>query len=326
MLRKSIYWPKAKDVEYHEEDTGQPKDNDILIENHYSLVSQSSEREWLENDRSHVVLGTTFPFIPGYSSVGYVKAIGASVSGFEVGDKVIGAPVYGAHSNLTYVKQQDVYHVPENVHLDDAVFYNLGMTAIYTLQNSGLKLGHSIALIGQGVVGQIATQVAKASGFHPIVTFDLEENRRQRALENGADYALDPSDAAAIEDLIKKLAGGVDAAIDMSGSNAGMNLAIHLTKTLGTTVFCTGNNDPQLLNYGEIFIKCLTVKGDFVNTQMALQRKCINTFLWLLSTGTIQVPDHENTIYEPTEANIKKIYGRVLAKDRTLNNPIFKWN
>lgn len=325
MLRKSVYWPSAGVAEYHESETREPKDDEVLIANHYSLISQSSEHSWFINDKAHVVLGTTFPFIPGYSASGYVESVGKNVTKFKVGDKVIGAPVFGAHSNFAYVDEINTYAVPENVKLDDAVFYNLGMTALFTLDKAALRLGQSIAIIGAGVVGQIAIQGAKADGLHPIIAFDIQEQRRQAAKKGGADYVLDPNDSDGIESLIQQLGGGVDGALDVSGSNAGMNLAIHLARPLGKVVFCTANNDDQTLHYGELFIKNLTLLGDFVNTEMNRQRKAISNFLWLLSAKKIVAPAHEDTIYEPTDDNIKMLYGKVLKHDNTINNPIFKW-
>lgn len=325
MLRKSVYWPSAGVAEYHEEEISAPTGKTVLIATHYSLISQSSENSWFVNDKAHVVLGTTFPFIPGYSSAGIVEAVGDAVTKFKPGDKVIGAPVYGAHSNYTYVDEDSVYTVPDNVNLDDAVFYNLGMTALFTLDKAALHLGESIAIIGAGVVGQIAIQAAKANGLHPIIAFDIQEQRRTAAQKAGADIVLDPNDTAAIEKLIATLDGGVDGALDVSGSNAGMNLAIHLARPLGKVVFCTANNDTQTLNYGEFFIKNLTILGDFVNTEMGRQRRAINNFLWLLSTKKIIAPEHTNTIYEPTGENIKMLYSKVLKHDNTINNPIFKW-
>jgi 2-desacetyl-2-hydroxyethyl bacteriochlorophyllide A dehydrogenase len=325
MIRKSVYWPSAGVAEYHESEIRPVKDDEILIANYYSLISQSSEHSWFINDKAHIVLGTTFPFIPGYSAAGYVEKVGKNVTKFKVGDKVIGAPVYGAHSNFTYVDEINTYAVPDNVQLDDAVFYNLGMTALFTLDKAALHLGQSIAIIGTGVVGQIAIQAAKANGLHPIIAFDIQDQRRQAAKKAGADYVIDPNDVETIEQLIKKLGGGVDAALDVSGSNAGMNLAIHLAKPLGKVVFCTANNDDQTLRYGELFIKNLTILGDFVNTEMDRQRKAISNFLWLLSEEKIVAPKHDDTIYEPTNENIKMLYDKVLKHDNTVNNPIFKW-
>lgn len=325
MLRKSVYWPTAKVAEYHEEEIStEPKPGEVLISNHFSLVSQSSEFQWLESDLSHVVLGTTFPFIPGYSSAGYVLKVGEGVKDFHVGDKVIGAPVYGAHSNLTFVKAEDVYHVPDNVKLDDAVFYNLGMTAIYSLHMAQLQMGQSLAIIGYGVVGKIALQVAKASGAHPIMVLDRNDKMIELARQNGADYAFKPDDTANIKQALDAMGGGTDVALDASGSNQGINQSLDLAKPFGTVIWCSATNKPQTIDYGKMFIKCLTVKGDFVNTDMDLQRRSIREFLWLLSEHRITLPDHSDTIYEPTDENIKDIYSHVLKHEK-MKNPLFKW-
>ena len=165
MLRKSVYWPKAKVASYHEEEFDSSlNDDEVLIANHYSLISQSSEKEWLASDRSHSVLGTTFPLIPGYSVAGYV---------FKVGGKVA-----------------------NKVNLDDAVFFNLDATGIYSIHRAQLQLGQSIAIIGVGVVGKAALQTAKASGAYPIIAIDPRKENRQFALSHGADYAFAPDDQA----------------------------------------------------------------------------------------------------------------------------------
>ncbi|MCW3778902.1 zinc-binding alcohol dehydrogenase [Levilactobacillus namurensis] len=325
MRKKSVYWPKAQVAQYLENDvTPKLNPNDILISNHYSLISQSSEREWFKDDTSHIVLGTTFPFIPGYSSAGYVLQVGNNVTQFKPGDKVIGAPVTGAHSNLVMVPEEDVYNVPENVKLDDAVFYNLGMTAIYSLHVANLKFGQSLAIIGYGVVGKIALQAAQASGAHPIIVMDIAAEQRQAALNQGADYALDPNDEDTLNHVLKAIGGGVDIALDVSGSPQDINQSLTLAKPFGTVVWCTATNTPQKIDYGTLFIKCLTIKGDFVNTNMPLQRQSIREFLWLLSSGKLVAPDHSDTIYTPAGETITTLYQHVLHHD-PLKNPLFKW-
>lgn len=325
MLRKSVYWTAPKTAGYHEEPLRTPKEHEVLINTKFSLVSKSTERQWLLSDANHGVIGTTFPFTPGYSSAGIVYAVGDQVTQIKPGEKVVGAPTFGAHSNFTFVDEKDVYPVAPQTKLDDAVFFNLGMTAIYSFMNSQAKLGDSIVLIGQGVVGSIATQTAKASGCYPIVAVDIDETARKIALQNGADFAIDPTDNQEIEKLIQQFQG-FDVAIDMSGSNAGMNLALHMAKTLGTVVLCTGGlAGKQPLDYEEIALKCLTVKGDFVNAQMDLQRKCIHIFLHLLASGAIKAPEHADALLEPTESNIKMVYQKVVDQDRSLRNAIFTW-
>lgn len=323
MIRKAVLWPAAKEAKYFEEEVREPNDNEVLIHTQYSLVSKQTESHWLESNANHKVIGTTFPFIPGYSSAGVVEKVGKNVKKFKKGDRVIGAPTYGAHSNYTYVDEENVYIVPNNVSSEDASFFNLSMTGIYTFLNSEARIGNSIALVGQGTVGSVVTQVAKAAGCYPIATFDINEKARKQSLTNGADLTVDSTNPKAIEDIIQQT-GGFDIAIDMSGSNAGMNLALHLAKKLGTVVLCTGGiAGNQSLDYEAMSLKCLTVKGDFVNAQMNLQRKAIHLFLHLLSTKQLHTPKHK--IVEPNDTNIKAVYRKLLNHDRSLGNPIFKW-
>lgn len=323
MIRKEVLWPEAKQAKYNEEEARKPLDNEVMIHTQYSLVSKQTESHWLASNANHKVIGTTFPFVPGYSSAGIVEKVGKNVTKFKKGDRVVGAPTYGAHSNYTYVDEENVYLVNKNTKLDDAVYFNLGMTGLYTFLNSNAKFGTSIALIGQGTVGSFVTQAAKIAGCYPILALDINEKAREQALKNGADIALDPNDKEGIENLMKQY-GGFDVAIDMSGSNDGMNLALHLARKLGTVVLCTGGiAGKQPLNYEEISLKCLTVKGDFVNAQMDLQRKAINLFLHFMGTGQLKSPNHN--LIQPTDENIKSVYDKVLNHKPILGAPIFKW-
>ncbi|MGN1282658.1 MAG: zinc-binding dehydrogenase [Limosilactobacillus sp.] len=323
MIRKEILWPAAKQAKYNEEVAREPLDNEVMIHTQYSLVSKQTESHWLASDANHKVIGTTFPFVPGYSSAGVVEKVGKNVTKFKKGDRVVGAPTYGAHSNYTYVDENNVYLVDEKTKLDDAVYFNLGMTGLYTFLNSNAKVGDSIALIGQGTVGSFVTQIAKAAGCYPILAIDINANARKEALANGADIALDPNDKEELEKVLAQN-GGFDVAIDMSGSNAGMNLALHLAKKLGTVVLCTGGiAGKQPLDYEEIALKCLTVKGDFVNAQMDLQRKAIKMFLHFMGNGQLKAPKH--ALIQPTDQNIKSIYDKVLNHEPLSGAPIFKW-
>lgn len=327
MLRKAVYWPSAGVAKYREfEETRQLKDDEVLVKNHYSLISQGTEHVWLVNDKAHNIIGTTFTFIPGYSAAGVIEKVGSKVKGFKPGDRVIGNPFYGAHSNYVFIPQDRLlHHVPDNVSLDDALFAYLGMTSFFTLSKLGLILGQSIAIVGCGVIGQIAIQASKAAGLHPIVALDVKEDRLQLAKKLGADIVVNSNDSDAVDKVIKDLGGGVDGAIDVSGSNAGENMAIHLTKKMGKLVFCTANNDYANLNYGEFFGKSLNMYGDYVNNEPDRENKAIEDYLWLVGEKKVDAPDHADTIYQPTEENIEKLYQKVL-KHEPMKNPVFKWN
>lgn len=326
MLRKSVYWPKAKVASYHEEEFDSSlNDDEVLIANHYSLISQSSEKEWLASDRSHSVLGTTFPLIPGYSVAGYVFKVGGKVTNVKLGDKVIASPEtgLGGHANWVITKSRNVFKVANKVNLDDAVFFNLDATGIYSIHRAQLQLGQSIAIIGVGVVGKAALQTAKASGAYLIIAIDPRKENRQFALSHGADYAFAPDDQAIRELLINLDDHGVDVALDCSGSLAGINASLDYARPFGKAVWCSGTQSSQMIDYGKVFVKELTVLGAFIGDQKLIQQ-CYREFLLMLENHQLAIPEHNQMIYEPTDENIKNLYGRVLAGEN-LGTPIFKW-
>jgi NADPH:quinone reductase-like Zn-dependent oxidoreductase len=98
-MTTAIFWNAPGDVDYRELVLPEPGPGEVLIENVYSLVSPGTEREWLSSAESHFPLGTTFPFVPGYSAAGHIIAVGPEVKGWSTGDAVVATPLTGCHAS-----------------------------------------------------------------------------------------------------------------------------------------------------------------------------------------------------------------------------------
>jgi (R,R)-butanediol dehydrogenase/meso-butanediol dehydrogenase/diacetyl reductase len=111
-----IVWTGPGAVELEETTAPDPGPGEVLLASDLTLVSPGTEREWLADDRSHAVLGTTYPFVPGYSTVGRVLATGEGVTGWTEGDRVVsnGAP-YGAHAAHLAVPATTLIRVPDDL-------------------------------------------------------------------------------------------------------------------------------------------------------------------------------------------------------------------
>ncbi|MBO4256369.1 zinc-dependent alcohol dehydrogenase [Streptomyces griseorubiginosus] len=323
MDTRAVVWSGPKQAEYRTVSLGEPKPGEVLIESVYSLVSPGTEREWLTSDESHAVLGTTFPFVPGYSVAGRIAALGEGVTGLAIGDRVVAGPPVGGHAAHVIAPAAAVFSVPDDVPLRSAVFFNLGATAAHTVRLSGVRLGDSLSIVGQGPIGLLATQIAAAQGAWPILALDLDPDRRAAALAKGASYAADPTDAAFAETLAQ-VGGGTRATIDLSGVSAGINTALQVTAPLGTAVFSSGMTAPVTLDYGSLFVKGLTVIGALVAVRPAEMRQDTENFLRLVATGAVTTPDRDEDVHDPTTA--AQVYQRVLAGDRTLTAPLFAWH
>jgi predicted dehydrogenase/threonine dehydrogenase-like Zn-dependent dehydrogenase len=122
-------------------------------------------------------------FALGYSSVGRVVAVGPQVSGWTVGDRVASN---GPHAELNLVPVNLCAHVPDDVTDDEAAFTVLGSIALQGVRLANPTLGETVAVIGLGLVGQLAAQLLRASGAH-VLGFDTAEDRAEMARRPGVD-------------------------------------------------------------------------------------------------------------------------------------------
>jgi len=132
------------------------------------------------------------PQTPGYSSAGTVIAVGEGVTDLRPGDRVACAGAgFAAHAELTCVPRLLVASIPAGasgaeVPFDEAAFSTLGAVAVHGIRTAEAKLGDLVAVIGLGLIGQIAVQLLKAAGCH-VVGMDPDAARADLARALGAD-------------------------------------------------------------------------------------------------------------------------------------------
>lgn len=126
----------------------------------------------------------------GYSTAGEVVQVANDVEEFRVGDRVACAGQnYASHAEYIFVPKNLTVRVPKNVSLKDASFVTLGAIAMQGIRQAGLKNGEKVAVIGLGLLGQLAVRMLKAYG-HPVIGFDINENQVRFAKENGMDEGV----------------------------------------------------------------------------------------------------------------------------------------
>jgi NADPH2:quinone reductase len=133
------------------------------------------------------------PFIPGSEAAGEVVAVGAGVTGFKPGDRVMSRHRLGAFAQSGNAKAEDCDLIPSAMGLEEAaVFRNVYHTAYHALLQRGrLKADDWVLIHGAaGGIGLPAIQIAKLYSAHVIATASTEE-KRAVCLEEGADHAID---------------------------------------------------------------------------------------------------------------------------------------
>ncbi|MDA0996937.1 MAG: bi-domain-containing oxidoreductase [Proteobacteria bacterium] len=151
------------------------------------------------------------PLPLGYSAAGEIVAVGRGLEGrFRVGGRVaIAGAGIANHAELNVVPENLAASIPDGVADEAACYGTLGAIALHAVRNAQAGLGDVVAVIGCGLVGQLASMFLTLQGARAVV-IDPDAVRRQLALELGAELALSPDDSEAGR-RIQALNGGLGA-------------------------------------------------------------------------------------------------------------------
>ena len=141
------------------------------------------------------------PLPLGYSAAGEVAAVGTGLEGrFRAGQRVAvaGAGVAN-HAELNLVPANLAAPVPAGVAFEAACYATVGAIALHAVRQSRPQFGGWCAVVGVGLVGQLAAQFLTLSGVR-VLALDFDADRLALANRLGADASCDlgNQDAAAV--------------------------------------------------------------------------------------------------------------------------------
>jgi NADPH:quinone reductase-like Zn-dependent oxidoreductase len=141
-------------------------------------------------------LGFTKPKNPilGFECAGQVEAVGARVTRFQPGDRVVASREFdfGCHAEyLTVAERGVIAAIPENMSYRDAVALCFGgTTALHFFKVANLAAGETVLINGaSGAVGTMAVQLAKHFGAE--VTGVCSGANADLVTSLGADHVID---------------------------------------------------------------------------------------------------------------------------------------
>jgi NADPH:quinone reductase-like Zn-dependent oxidoreductase len=160
-----------------------------------------------------------YPFVPGYSIVGEVDAIGEDVENTVVGAWVAAMTAYGGYSEYIYLTENQLIPVPRSVHPDEAVPLILNYIVAYQSmhRSAQVEAGDKALIIGaSGGIGTAFLQLGKLAG---LKMYALASKSKHQILE---DYGATPIDYRAqnFVDVIRQAEpDGIDAVFDGVGGD-----------------------------------------------------------------------------------------------------------
>jgi predicted dehydrogenase/threonine dehydrogenase-like Zn-dependent dehydrogenase len=168
----------------------------------------------------------------GYSCAGTVVAVGADVSEFHVGDRVVCAGGgYAFHAEYVSIPRRLVAKVPDGVPLDQAAFATIGAIAMHGFRIAEVNVSEHVAVMGLGIIGQLACQIASAAGAN-VTAMDVNPQRVELALTMGAAHHGITIGGGAEAEQAKRLTNGrgYDAVLLCAATSS--NDPIHLAEAI----------------------------------------------------------------------------------------------
>ncbi|MCW2947302.1 MAG: putative quinone oxidoreductase [Actinoallomurus sp.] len=231
------------------------------------------------------------PFIPGAEGAGRVTAVGAGVTGVQVGDVVGSAELKGAYAERAAVAADRAVPVGEaGPELAAAVLLQ-GMTAHYLSHSTYAVKPGDIALVhaAAGGVGLLLTQMVKLRGGRVIATVSTAE-KEKLARDAGADEVVRYDNFA---EEVRRLTGGVHVVYDGVGRTT-FDGSLSTLRPRGMLALYGAASgpvppvDPQRLNAaGSLFLTRPTL-GHYVATREELLWRTGDLFSWI-AAGDLSV-------------------------------------
>lgn len=240
----------------------------ILVRSVCSLISAGTEgssytgRQWTRADGTVL---PQYPEVPGYSNAGVVVAVGAEVERWRVGDRVASAAPHRLFSVFAE-GHETLWPIPAGVSDEDATFCVLGCTVLNGVRLGHPQLGESVAVIGLGVLGQLASRYLALTGAGPIIGIDLDDVRLGLA-QGAITHALNPRTC----DVVGEVAAltedrGADVVFEVTGRTETYDLAFDLARKFGTVVALGSPRWPAPVDMMRLHVKALTCVGAIVSS------------------------------------------------------------
>jgi alcohol dehydrogenase len=251
----------------------------------------------------HILKGDVATCTPGrilgHEGVGIVDSVGAGVTAFQTGDRVLiscisscGKCVYcrrGMYSHCTtggwilgnkidgtqaeYVRiphaDTSLYPIPEGADEESLVMLSDILPTGFEcgVLNGKVAPGATVAIVGSGPIGLAALLTAQFYSPAEIIMIDLDDSRLEVAKRFGATATVNSSDGKAVETVMKMTGNrGVDTVIEAVGIPATFELCEEIVAPGGTIANIGVHGTKVALRLETLWDRNITITTRLVDT------------------------------------------------------------
>lgn len=313
-MMKAVRFYAPGDIRYEEIDVPRPGPGELLVRVRAALTCGTDLKTYR---RGHPVMIQRAPTVFGHELAGVVADTGPDVTAFSRGERVAvanSAPcdhclfcemdrhslceniefLNGAYAEYIVVPrriaERNVLRIPDHVTFRQAAMVEPLACAIHGVDESAIRLGDTVCVIGAGPIGLTLMRLCKLQGAR-VIAVDKVAGRLEKARQIAADETLDASTGIDVVREVKELTRGghgVDVAIEAAGLPALWELAIAITRKGGLVNLFGGCESgtsisvrTDRLHYGE-----LKIIGVFHHTPHYVRRA-----LSMIANGAINPDD-----------------------------------
>lgn len=312
------YAPNKGSVEIREIPRPSFGDEDILLEVANVGVCGSDLHQWTA-DHSWPV---NYPVVLGHEFGGHIVEIGSRVSGWKTGDRVVsetaavidpdspmsrtglynldptrkgfGYGVDGAMTRYVRVPARCLHRVPDQLAFEQACLTEPCCVAFNSVvQNSRIKPGDRVIVLGPGTIGILCAAVARLCGAEvAIVGLEADKHRLTIAKHYGCDAIIgDATDWANRRDGL-----GADCVIDAAGVSDTLKIALGHVRPHGQIIKVGWGRQPLGFSLDPLVQKNVTLQGSFSHNWPVWERVIV-----LLASGQLDVKPIIGGVWPITE-------------------------
>jgi len=156
-----------------------------------------------------------------------------------VNRKTLGINVNGLFAEYVSLPVRSIFSLPDNVGFHEGACIEPLGAALRAIENSRIKPGDTVAIVGPGPLGLLTLMLCKKSGVKSVIVIGTQADQYRLNVANkwGADYVLFAEDQKC-ESAVKGYSGGLgaDTVFEWSGSPNGLRLACSLARPGGQVV------------------------------------------------------------------------------------------
>ena len=304
---KSLFYPEFNKIEIAEQPMPELGSKEVLIKVAACGIC-GSELESFKNQSPR----RTPPLIMGHEFCGTIEQLGADVSDFEAGQKVVSnsivscnicircrrgdthlcakRQIFGMHRNGAFA---EYINVPENCLIPWPENLPAEAACLAEPLANGLHIVHltehldpkNILVIGAGPIGLMVIQAFRTIKDPEIYVAEIREERLKVAMQLGAKKAMNPQQSNLTEEIHKLTEGeGADLVIDAVGSSRTNQQAVEAVRPGGTVVLIGLHENSSSIESYEIILSEKHVLGTYAAKMEELEQA-----LELMSNGSVDV-------------------------------------